>query len=97
MHRLAAVPGSHSPDDGVTYVEQPGAELVFLSSADTDLAALSACLDQHSCPAGAARQIQGLNLASLQHPAVLDHYIRTSLGGTQLVLIRLLGGRGHWS
>ncbi|UPM50528.1 cobaltochelatase subunit CobN [Synechococcus sp. A10-1-5-1] len=97
MHRLAAVPGSQSPDDGVTYVEQPGADLVFLSSADTDLAALSSTLDQNRFPAGEGRQIQGLNLASLQHPAVLDHYIRTSLSGTRIVLIRLLGGRGHWS
>ena len=97
MHRLAAVPGSHSPDDGVVYVEQPGADLVVLSSADTDLAALAATLDRESFPAGQGRQLQGLNLASLQHPAVLDHYISTSLSGTRLVLIRLLGGRGHWS
>ena len=70
---------------------------MVLSSADTDLAALAATLDRESFPAGQGRQLQGLNLASLQHPAVLDHYISTSLRGTRLVLIRLLGGRGHWS
>ena len=93
MHRLAAVPGSTSPLEGPSFVEQPGAPLVVLSSADTDLSGLATLL--------AARpelpELRGLNLAALEHPAVLDHYLRTSLGQTQVVLVRLLGGRGHWS
>ena len=97
MHRLAAVPGSHSPGDGVLFIEQPAAAVVLLSSADTDLSALAALLDLQPEPLGADRSLGALNLAALQHPAVLDHYIRTSLGATQLVIVRLLGGRGHWS
>jgi len=97
MHRLAAVPGSHSPADGVLFIEQPAASVVLLSSADTDLSALAALLDQEPQPLGPGRNLGALNLAALQHPAVLDHYIRTSLGTTQLVIVRLLGGRGHWS
>ena len=97
MHRLAAVPGSHSPADGVLFIEQPPASVVLLSSADTDLSALAALLDQQPEVLGAGRSLGALNLAALQHPAVLDHYIRTSLGCAQLVIVRLLGGRGHWS
>ena len=97
MHRLAAVPGSSSPADGVLFVEQPAAAAVFLSSADTDLTALASVLDQNPQPLGEGKEIRGLNLAALQHPAVLDHYIRTSLAETQLIAVRLLGGRGHWS
>ena len=41
MHRLAAVPGSASPSDGVVFIEQDPAAAVLLSSADTDLAALA--------------------------------------------------------
>ncbi len=95
MHRLAAVPGSTSPQEGPTFVEQPGAPVVLLTSADSDLAALAALLADQGLPSGGA--VRGLNLQALAHPAVIDHYIRTSLDRTRLVLVRLLGGRGHWS
>lgn len=98
MHRLAAVPGSTSPQEGPVYVEQPGAPVVLLTSADSDLAALAALLaDQGGRPSGASGAVRGLNLQALAHPAVVDHYIRTSLGETRIVVVRLLGGRGHWS
>ena len=97
MHRLAAVPGSSSPLEGPVFVEQPAAEAVLLSSADTDLAALAALLLKQPDGLGSGRQLRGLNLAALNHPAVIDHYVRTSLRQTQIVLVRLLGGRGHWS
>ena len=97
MHRLAAVPGSSSPGDGVLFIEQPPATTVLLTSADSDLAALAGVLDRQPWPLGNGRSLGGLNLAALQHPAVLDHYIRSSLAQTQLVIVRLLGGRGHFS
>ena len=96
MHRLAAVPGSTSPSDGVVFIEQPPAEVVLLSSADTDLAALASLLDHDPHPLGEAVAIRALNLAALQHPAVCDHYLRTSLQQTRLLVVRLLGGRSHW-
>jgi len=46
MHRLATLAGSAGPDDGSwTFVEQEAADLVLLSSADTDLAAVAALLE----------------------------------------------------
>ena len=98
MHRLAAIPGESEPLDGSPpFVEQPPAEAVLLSSADTDLLALEALLRREPERLGFA--LRGLNLAALGHPAVLDHYVASTLerAPTRIVVVRLLGGRGHWS
>ncbi len=95
MHRLAAVPGATGETDGPLFVEQPSAPLLLLSSADTDLTTLAGLLGDE--PTLLSQEVRGLNLAALDHPAVIDHYLASSLEDTQLVLVRLLGGRGHWS
>jgi len=96
MHRLATLAGSAGPDDGSwTFVEQEAADLVLLSSADTDLAAVAALLEAEPTLIGGS--LRALNLAVLGHPAVIDHYVATTLAAAKVVMVRLLGGRGHWS
>ncbi|KEF43513.1 MAG: cobalt chelatase [Cyanobium sp. CACIAM 14] len=95
MHRLAPIPGDRSEDEGVLLVEQPPAPVVLLSSADTDLVVVAELLRAE--PELLPVPLRALNLAALQHPAVIDHYVATSLASTRLVVVRLLGGRGHWS
>ena len=95
MHRLASCPGVDPPED-VVLVEQPAADVLFLSSAATDLSTLAAYL----ASAGGEHwrnQIRGLSLDCLSHPAQLDHYLTSTANQAKLVLVRLLGGRGHWS
>ena len=43
MHRLASCPGVDPPED-VVLVEQPAADVLFLSSAATDLSTLASYL-----------------------------------------------------
>jgi len=93
MHRLAAIPGAPS-DQGVELVEQSSAPLLFLTSADSDLALLA---QQKRQPRWRQLELRGLNLAALQHPAAVDHYLRSTASAAKLILVRLLGGRGHWS
>ena len=98
MHRLAAVPGlpeGPGADGQIPYVEQPSAPVLLLSSADTDLVAFAALLEQR--PELLGVEARALNLAALSHPAVIDHYLASTVRQAQLVLVRLLGGRGHWS
>jgi cobaltochelatase CobN len=96
MHRLATVPGAPRDDDApLPFVEQASAPVVFLSSADTDLQALSTLLEAEPALLGCA--LRALNLAALGHPAVIDHYLTFTLAQARLVVVRLLGGRGHWS
>ncbi len=95
MHRLASIPGERTADDGQAFVEQPPAPVILLSSADTDLRAVAHLLALE--PQWLPVALRGLNLAVLQHPAVIDHYVASTLAGARLVVVRLLGGRGHWS
>jgi len=95
MHRLAAQPGSYDPADQGLLIEQEPAPVLLLSSADSDLRALAAL--QHSPPALLGADLRCLNLSALASPAVIDHYIASTASQARLVVIRLLGGRGHWS
>ena len=95
MHRLASVPGGGTGADGGALVEQPPAPVLLLSSADTDLLAIDQLLQAEPELLGA--ELRGLNLAALAHPAQIDHYLSSTVRHARLVLVRLLGGRGHWS
>jgi len=95
MHRLAAQPGSNDPDQRGQLVEQAPAPVLVLTSADTDLRVLAALTEAQ--PALLGSDLRGLNLAALSSPAQLDHYLSTTVAHARLVVVRLLGGRGHWS
>ena len=92
MHLLAATPGS--VDDGKEPIDlgQTPADVVFISAADTELAALSTARSEMSDP-------PGLRLASmlhLQHPMSVDLHIDACASKAKLVVARVLGGAGYW-
>ncbi|AII43443.1 hypothetical protein KR100_08725 [Synechococcus sp. KORDI-100] len=95
MHRLASCPGLDPPED-VVLVEQPPADVLLLSSAGTDLSTLASCLEESDLACWRER-IRALDLSQLQHPAQVDHYLRSTADNARVVVLRLLGGRGHWS
>ena len=96
MHRLATCPGVDPPED-VVLVEQPPADVLFLTSAGTDLTCLSRALARPAAEAVFRATIRGLALDCLGHPAQLDHYLSTTAAKARAIVVRLLGGRGHWS
>ena len=95
MHRIASLPGATPPED-MSLVEQPPAPVLLLSSAITDISTLAAVLDQRSQLIWEDR-IRALPLAALEHPAQVDHYLASTAQDAELIIVRLLGGRGHWS
>ena len=95
MHRLASIPGGGAAADIGALVEQPAAPVLLLSSADTDLLAIDQLLERE--PQLLRAELRGLNLAALAHPAQIDHYLNFTVRHARLVVVRLLGGRGHWS
>ena len=95
MHRLATLPGDPSNEE-VELVEQPTAPVLFLTSATTDIATLAATLSEPTHKHWKGR-IRALPLFSVGHPAQVDYYLSSTAQKANLIIIRLLGSRGHWS
>jgi cobaltochelatase CobN len=91
MHLLAATPGAIDSADPVDPGQTP-ADVVFLSSADTELAALAGARAAMEVPP----TLRLLNLAHLRHPMSVDLHLDACATGSRLVIVRLLGGAGYW-
>ncbi|MCL1466330.1 cobaltochelatase subunit CobN [Argonema galeatum] len=95
MHRLAATPGGWNfQEEGVIFVEQTPAPIVFLTAADTDIQTLGAAVGK--LPNGFPK-IRVVNLLQLQQQLSIDTYAEQVLSQAQVIIIRLLGGRSYWS
>jgi cobaltochelatase CobN len=92
MHLLAATPGQI--DDGKEPVDlgQTPADVVFISAADTELAALSAARAEMDAPP----TLRLANLTHLAHPMSVDLHIDACAAKSRLVIARVLGGMGYW-
>ncbi|ABX08816.1 cobaltochelatase subunit CobN [Prochlorococcus marinus] len=95
MHRIASIPGEETTED-ITLVQQPEAPVLLLTSARTDISTLAAALD-YKANAKWKNRIRALPLEYLNHQAKIDHYLTTTAESSRIILIRLLGGKGHWS
>ncbi|MGF1570004.1 MAG: cobaltochelatase subunit CobN [Nodosilinea sp.] len=94
MHRLAATPGGWTPDtEGVIFVEQSSATLVFLTAADTEIQTLAQAQAQLPTDFPSLRVA---NVLQLQQQLAIDTYGETVLSQARLIILRLLGGRGYW-
>ncbi|MBZ0130547.1 MAG: cobaltochelatase subunit CobN [Rhodobacteraceae bacterium] len=93
MHLLAAQPGTI--DDGAEPVDlgQSPAEIVVISAADTELAALSEARGELGADAPSLRLA---SLIHLQHPMSVDLHLDTCATRSGLVIARVLGGAGYW-
>ena len=93
MHLLQARPGQ--VDDGTSAVDldQSPGDLVFVSAADTELAALAAARAELG---GAIGSLRLANLAHLAHPMSVDSHISACALESRLVIARILGGTDYW-
>ena len=95
MHRLAATPGGWNPNtDGVIFIDQSPAPIVFLTAADTDIQTLAKAFAQMPADFPALRVA---NLLQLQQQLTIDTYAEDVLEHAQVIVLRLLGGRAYWS
>jgi len=92
MHLLAATPGAISDGDDPFDLGQTPADVVFISAADTELAALSEARAQMTSPP----TLRLANMMHLQHPMSVDLHIDECAAKSKLVVARVLGGMGYW-
>ncbi|HLO51469.1 MAG TPA: cobaltochelatase subunit CobN, partial [Kamptonema sp.] len=95
MHRIAATPGGWNPQaEGVIFIQQTPAPIVFITAADTDIQTLATA--RSKLPAGFP-SLRVANLLQLQQQLTIDTYAEEILEKAEVIIIRLLGGRSYWS
>ncbi len=93
MHLLAATPGVVSDGSEAVDLGQTPGDIVFLSAADTELAALAGA--QARADAGAP-SLRLANFLQLRHHMSVDLYVENMVSNARLVIVRLLGGASYW-
>ncbi|NIZ10723.1 cobaltochelatase subunit CobN [Pseudooceanicola sp. HF7] len=92
MHLLAATPGRIEDGNEAVDLGQTPADLLVLSAADTELAALSTA--RAALPD--APSLRLARITDLSHPMSVDLHLDTCATGSRLVVARVLGGTGYW-
>ncbi|RYH11644.1 cobaltochelatase subunit CobN [Tropicimonas sp. IMCC6043] len=93
MHLLAATPGQVSDGSEPVDPGQSPADVIFLSAADTELAALS---EARQGLGEDAPSLRLANLGWLGHPFSVDRYVGDTAERSRMVIARVLGGAAYW-
>ena len=93
MHLLQAQPGEIADGTEPVDPQQTPADLVVISAADTELAALSAARAELE---PAAPSLRLASLGWLTHPFSVDLYLDQTACRSRLVVARVLGGEAYW-
>ena len=91
MHLLAGEAGRIEDGASAIDLDQKPGDIVFLSAADSELAALARVAAAHGEPT-----FRLANLARLTHPLSVDLYAEKTLGRARLIVVRMMGGTGYW-
>ncbi|XFA73064.1 cobaltochelatase subunit CobN [Thermosynechococcaceae cyanobacterium Okahandja] len=96
MHRILTLGdiSLESEPGAVAFLQQTAAPIVILTAADSDIALLAQAYGQMAAGFPALRLA---HLLQLQAAAAIDDYGDRVLAHAEVVVIRLLGGRGYWS
>ena len=94
MHILAAQSGVIADGSEAVDLAQTPADMVVLSAADSELAALARAHDGLGPEAPTLRLV---NIMALGHNLSVDLYMQRPVASAKLVVLRLLGGAGYWA
>jgi len=94
MHLLQAQPGAIEDGTEAVDLAQSPADVIFLTAADTEIAAIAAARAELG---ESAPTIRAANLSFLKHPMSVDLFVEQTVRGSRMVVGRFLGGVGYWS
>ncbi|MFC3072567.1 cobaltochelatase subunit CobN [Shinella pollutisoli] len=92
MHLLLAQKGTIADGSEAIDLGQTPGDVLFLSAADTELAAIAAA---HRARGGGTR-LRLASLAALAHPMSVDTYVERTARHAKLIVIRALGGASYF-
>ncbi|CAN7327909.1 cobaltochelatase subunit CobN [Rhizobium sp. LjRoot258] len=92
MHLLLAQQGTISDGEEAIDLGQSPGDVLFLSAADTELAAMAAAYDG----AAAGFSLRLASLMSLKHPMSVDAYIERTARHAKVIVVRALGGASYF-
>ncbi len=91
MHLLAAQSGEIQQEGEAIDLCQTPSDIVFASSADSELVALAGAVDRAN-----SDDFRLANILSLSHNLSVDLWLENTVQHSRLVVIRLLGGAAYW-
>jgi len=93
LHLLAARRGTVAEGGEAVDLRQSPGRILFLSAADTELAALAAAAERLALGPDDLRLASLLRLA---HPMSVDLWVERMAPAARLVVVRVLGGERYW-
>lgn len=97
MHLLAAKPGAFVEEEGIIDLDQSPADIIILSAADNQLAALSGALGHiNDQTQGNMPSVRLANWMQLSKPAAYDLYEHKVFDHASIIIVSLLGGASYW-
>ncbi|MGV1788942.1 cobaltochelatase subunit CobN [Rhizobium sp. A37_96] len=90
MHLLLAQKGTISDGEEAIDLGQSAGDILFLSAADTELAAIAAAHGE------GGRSLRLASLMSLKHPMSVDSYVDRTARHAKLIIVRALGGASYF-
>src|SRR6218665_1550117 len=91
MHLLLAQKGTIADGEEAIDLGQSPGDILFLSAADTELAAVAAALR-----GGRGGSLRVASLLSLKHPMSVDTYVERTARHAKLIVVRALGGASYF-
>jgi cobaltochelatase CobN len=92
MHLLLAQQGTISDGEEAIDLGQTPGEILFLSAADSELAAIAAAHRDR----GGQHSLRLASLMSLKHPMSFDTYVERTARHAKLIVVRALGGASYF-